>query len=76
MNWIEIGGGLTALAALVWLVWFAYRAGQDRADVSTSRAATDDAQAITRRAEAMAQAQADKPGTTGALLERLDRGDA
>lgn len=76
MNWLEIGGGLTVLAFITWLVWFAYRAGQNQADVTTSKVATDTAQASMNRAEAMAQAQADKPATTGALLERLDRGDA
>ncbi|OAJ67147.1 hypothetical protein [Gluconobacter cerinus] len=75
-QYVTIGGGVIALAFVSWLIWFSYRAGKNNASVTTAQAATDSATAITEKAEAMAQAQADKPATTDAVLTRLDGGSA
>ncbi|MBS1034973.1 hypothetical protein [Gluconobacter cerinus] len=72
IQYLYIGGGVIALAFVAWLIWFSYRAGKNNASVTTAQAATDSATAITEKAEAMAQAQADKPATTDAVLARLD----
>ncbi|QEH97339.1 hypothetical protein [Gluconobacter thailandicus] len=61
---------------LAWLIWFSYRAGKNNASVTTAQAATDSATAITEKAEAMAQAQADKPAPEDGVLARLDGTDA
>ena len=70
--------GVVALVVIArgLLVWFAYRAGKNNASVTTAEAATDSATAITKKAEAMAQAQADKPATEDDVLARLERGTA
>ena len=75
-QYVTIGGGIIALAFVAWLIWFSYRAGKNNASVTTAQAATDSATAITTKAEAMAQAQADKPETESAVLARLDGGTA
>ena len=75
-QYVTIGGGIIALAFVSWLIWFSYRAGKNNASVTTAQAATDSATAITEKAEAMAQAQADKPATTDGVLARLDGGSA
>ena len=75
-QYVTIGGGVIALAFASWLIWFSYRAGKNNASVTTAQAATDSATAITEKAEAMAQAQADKPATADAVLARLDGGSA
>ncbi|OAJ66447.1 hypothetical protein [Gluconobacter cerinus] len=75
-QYVTIGGGIIALAFVAWLIWFSYRAGKNNASITTAQAATDSATAITEKAEAMAQAQADKPATEDAVLTRLDGGSA
>ena len=75
-QYVYIGGGVIALAFVAWLIWFSYRAGKNNASVTTAQAATDSATAITEKAEAMAQAQADKPATEDGVLDRLDKGTA
>ena len=75
-QYIYIGGGVIALAFVAWLIWFSYRAGKNNASVTTAEAATDSATAITKKAEAMAQAQANKPATEDDVLARLDKGTA
>jgi len=70
------GAGAFVVAALGALVWYANRAGKNAASVKTSEAARAAADATTLRAQAMAQAQADKPVTGEAVLERLRDGSA
>lgn len=74
----DVALGVVALTviALGLLVWFSYRAGKSRASVTNAQAATDSANVITEKAEAMAQAQADKPATADAVLAKLDGGSA
>ncbi|MQR99364.1 hypothetical protein [Gluconobacter aidae] len=76
IQYLYIGGGVIALAFVVGLVWFAYRSGRNAASISSAKASTDSANVITEKAEAMAQAQADKPATEDAVLARLDGGTA
>lgn len=76
IQYLYIGGGVIAFAFVVGLVWFAYRSGRNAASISTEKASTDSANVITTKAEAMAQAQADKPATEDAVLARLDGGTA
>ncbi|GAB6854029.1 hypothetical protein [Asaia astilbis] len=64
------------VVALGVLIWYANRAGKNAASVSTSEAAKTSADAQTRKAQAMAQAQADKPATEEAVLQRLGDGSA
>lgn len=75
-QYVTIGGGVIALAFVAWLIWFSYRAGKSRASVTNAQTATDSANVITEKAEAMAQAQADKPETEEAILARLDGSSA
>ena len=75
-QYVYIGGGVIAHAFVAWLIWFSYQAGKNNASGTTAQAATDSATAITTKAEAMAQAQADKPETESAVLARLDEGSA
>lgn len=70
------GAGAFVVAALGALVWYANRAGKNAASVKTSEAARAAADATTLRAQAMAQAQADKPATAEAVLQRLRDGSA
>ena len=72
IQYLYIGGGVIALAFVVGLVWFAYRSGRNAASISTEKASTDSANVIPTKAEALAQAQADKPATADAVLARLD----
>jgi len=65
-----VAGGLGGL------VWYANRAGKNAASVSTSEAAKTSADATTLKAQSMAQAQADKPATEDAVLQRLEDGTA
>lgn len=64
---------VTALGALI---WYATRAGKNAASVRTSEAAKASAEAQARKAQAMNQAQADKPATKEAVLQRLGDGSA
>lgn len=74
IQYLYIGGGGLALAALVGAVWFAYRSGKSAASITTAQAGTDAATVATQKAEAMAQAQADKPATEQAVIDRLNEG--
>jgi len=76
MAYAEIGVGLAVLAFVVWLVWFSYRAGKNDATITTSQQDVTEAQAVTRKEQAMARAQADGPQDQAGLLARLDKGDA
>ncbi len=58
------------------LVWYANRAGKNAASVSASEAGKVQADAMTQKAQDMAQAQADKPATEAAVLARLGDGTA
>ncbi|MDR6182073.1 hypothetical protein [Asaia bogorensis] len=64
------------VAALGALIWYANRAGKNAASVSTSEAAKTSADATTLKAQSMARAQADKPATEDAVLQRLGDGTA
>ncbi|MBR0560026.1 hypothetical protein [Neokomagataea anthophila] len=74
IQYLYIGGGLLALAALTWAMWFAYRSGKSAASIAASQTSTDAATVATRKAEAMAQAEANKPSTEDTVLIRLDEG--
>jgi len=76
ISYVDLGAGLAVVGFLTGLIWFAYRAGRNRATVTGAEAATRSADQSVQRAEAMTQAQADRPATTSALLTRLDQGDA
>lgn len=58
------------------LIWYANRAGKNAASVSTSEADKVQADTMTQKAQGMAQAQADKPSTEAAVLQRLGDGTA
>lgn len=62
--------------ALGALIWYANRAGKNAASVSTSEAGKVQADTMTQKAQSMAQAQADKPATEDAVLQRLGDGTA
>ncbi|GBR18784.1 hypothetical protein [Asaia spathodeae] len=64
------------VAALGALIWYANRAGKNAASVSTSEADKVQADTMTQKAQSMAQAQADKPATEDAVLQRLEDGTA
>lgn len=76
IQYLYIGGGAIALAFVVGLVWFAYCSGRNAASINTAHTATDNANGITEKAEAMAQAQADAPATKEGVLARLEQGAA
>jgi len=71
-----IGAAAFIVVALGVLVWYANRAGKNAASVSTSEAAKTSADATTLKAQSMAQAQANKPATEDAVLQRLGDGTA
>lgn len=64
------------VVALGVLIWYANRAGKNAASVSTSEADKVQADTMTQKAQGMAQAQADKPATEDAVLQRLGDGTA
>ncbi|MBS1028323.1 hypothetical protein [Gluconobacter albidus] len=74
--YVALGVVALVVIALGLLVWFAYRAGKSNASVTTAEAGTASADGVTQKAEAMAQAQADKPATEDDVLARLKGGTA
>ena len=64
------------VVALGVLIWYANRAGKNAASVSTSEADKVQADTMTQKAQSMAQAQANKPATEEAVLQRLGDGTA
>jgi len=71
-----IGAAAFIVVALGVLVWYANRAGKNAASVSTCEAGKVQADTMTQKAQDMAQAQADKPATEDAVLQRLKDGTA
>lgn len=65
-----IVGGISALA------WFANRAGRTSEKASLADDALSLAARVAASAQAMAQAEADKPASFDALLKRLEAGNA
>ena len=77
MNAYAALGALAIVAgSLGGLVWYANRAGKNAASVTTYEAGKVQADAMTQKAQDMAQAQANKPATEAAVLARLDAGTA
>ncbi|QDH17384.1 hypothetical protein [Swingsia samuiensis] len=76
LGYAHLAEGLCALGVLLFLVTFSYRAGNNKASVASSRQQAQAADVMTQKAQAMAQAEADKPATEDALLTRLKDGNA
>lgn len=75
-EYVALGAVALVVIALGLLVWFAYRAGKSNASVTTAQAGTASANVVTQKAEAMAQAETDKPVTEDDVLTRLKDGTA
>ncbi|MFT8897812.1 MAG: hypothetical protein ABF968_12765 [Acetobacter sp.] len=75
-EYVALGAVALVVIALGLLVWFAYRAGKSNASVTTAQAGTASANVVTQKAEAMAQAETDKPATEDDVLTRLKDGTA
>ncbi|KXV65779.1 hypothetical protein [Gluconobacter oxydans] len=75
-EYVALGAVALVVIALGLLVWFAYRAGKSNASVTTAQAGTASANVVTQKAEAMAQAETDKPATEDDVLARLKDGTA
>ena len=75
-EYVALGAVALVVIALGLLVWFAYRAGKSKASVTTAQAGITSANVVTQKAEAMAQAETDKPATEDDVLARLKKGDA
>lgn len=71
-----IWGGLAVvtIAALIWLVAYATRAGRNAQSVETSQTAANDAEIVAGVQANMAKAQAEGPQSKDQLLDRLDAG--
>lgn len=68
------GLAIIVIAALVWLVVYATKAGRNAQSVDSSKQAAADAQIVTSVQANMAKAQADGPQSNDQLLARLDAG--
>ncbi|WP_024717064.1 hypothetical protein [Gluconobacter oxydans] len=75
-EYVALGVVALVVIALGLLVWFAYRAGKSNASVTTAQDGITSANVVTQKAEAMAQAETDKPATEDDVLTRLKDGTA
>lgn len=68
------GLAVATIAALIWLVAYATRAGRNAQSVQTSQQAAEDAEIEAGVQANMAKAQAEGPQSKEQLLDRLDAG--
>lgn len=68
------GLAIAAIAFLVWIVTFAFRAGGNSKSVQTSEHTAADAEVVAAVQANMARAQAEGPQDKAELLARLDAG--
>lgn len=75
-DYILGGLAVVTIAALIWLVAYATRAGRNAQSVETSQTAANDAKIVAGVQANMAKAQAEGPQSKEQLLQRLDEGSA
>lgn len=72
--YVVAGVALVVTLCLVWLIWYATKAGRNAQSVETSQTAANDAKIVAGVQANMAKAQAEGPQSKEQLLDRLDAG--